>query len=188
MEESNALRVAIDLFQVPSRVRRARQAALPDDIPSLLRIAAGEEEAIAAAAQETGRSPELVTAAAQFFVRQILLAPGADCYRVLGCAKSATTGELRRNLALILRGLHPDVPGQVENGLFAQRVTQAWEMLKTVERRRAYDEAQQSVQAQDAHETRTHFALASGPTGTATARPRAKVRGLRRKLRRWLEG
>ena len=86
-----------------------------------------------------GRSRDTVREAAAFFVEQILLYPGADSYRVLGARPDATYGELRRNMALLLRWLHPDRDRQGERAIFAARVTRAWSDLKTPERRAAYD-------------------------------------------------
>lgn len=138
MAEATALRVAIDLLNVPSRVRLVRAEPLPAGIPMLLAIAAGDEAALAAAAELTGRSSRVVAQAAAFFIEQILLAPDADSYRVLGATRAASGSELRRNMALMLRWLHPDMHG--DHSLFAARVTRAWEDLKTPERRAAYDQ------------------------------------------------
>ena len=89
--------------------------------------------------QSVGRSRETVREAAAFFIEQILLFPDADSYRVLGARPEATNGELRRNMALLLRWLHPDLDRQGERSVFAARVTRAWNDLKTQERRAAYD-------------------------------------------------
>lgn len=139
MSDAVALKVAIDLVQVPSRARYIRSRSLPDGVVVLLRIAAGDEAARAEATHMSGRPRELVIEAAAFFIEQILLFPGADSYRVLGARQNATAGELRRNMALLLRWFHPDLDPQGERSIFAGRVTKAWEDLKTPERRAAYD-------------------------------------------------
>jgi DnaJ-domain-containing protein 1 len=139
MELTSALRRAIDLTHFPSQAERLRSAPLPDDVLILLRIVAGEEEAINEAVQLADRSPEMIREAAAFFVEQILLYPGADSYRVLGAKPDATYAELRRNMALLLRRLHPDRDGQGDPSAYVARVTGAWSDLKTPERRAAYD-------------------------------------------------
>src|SRR5262249_32076942 len=78
--------------------------------------------------------------AATFFIEQILFAPDADSYRVLGAEPQASPAELRRNLALLLRWLHPDLDPRGERSVFIGRVTAAWNNLKTPEKRAAYDE------------------------------------------------
>ena len=88
----------------------------------------------------TGRSRDVVRQAATFFIEQILFAPDADSYRVLGASPQASAGELRRNVALLLRWLHPDRDPQGERSIFVSRVTAAWNDLKTPERRAAYDQ------------------------------------------------
>ena len=139
MAGAPAVRVAIDLVQVPSRVRHYRDRPLPGGVETILRIAAGIEGAEAEAAAAVGRPPELVRRAAAFFIEQILLSSDADSYRVLGADDTATAAQLRHNMALLLRWLHPDVDRLGVRSLFAGRVTEAWETLKTPERRAAYD-------------------------------------------------
>ena len=58
---------------------------------------------------------------------------------MLGAGPEATFGELRRNMALLLRWLHPDHDRRGERAVFAARVTRAWSDLKTQERREMYD-------------------------------------------------
>ena len=55
-----------------------------------------------------GRPPEVSRQAAVFFIEQILLSSDADSYRILGLDHSATAGELRSHMALLLKWLHPD--------------------------------------------------------------------------------
>jgi hypothetical protein len=145
MGEATALKLAIDLLHVPSRVRSMRSAALPRDVPTLLEIAAGNAEAATRASEATGRSRDIIRNAAAFFIEQILLAPDSDSYRVLGGNAQTSSSDLRRNMALLLRWLHPDMGhnGSGDRSIFANRITLAWEDLKTAERRAAYDAQQQ---------------------------------------------
>lgn len=145
MGEATALKLAIDLLHVPSRVRSMRSAGLPGDVPILLEIAAGDAEAATRASEATGRSRDIIRNAAAFFIEQILLAPDADSYRVLGGNAQTSSSDLRRNMALLLRWLHPDMGhnGSGDRSIFANRITLAWEDLKTAERRAAYDAQQQ---------------------------------------------
>ena len=78
--------------------------------------------------------------AAAFFIEQILFAPDADSYRVLGANSQANAAELRRNVALLLKWLHPDVDQSGDRSVFVGRVTTAWNNIKTPERRAAYDD------------------------------------------------
>jgi hypothetical protein len=144
MSDKMALKTAIDLMHVPSQVRLLRSGPLPSDVQMLLRIAAGEDEAESAAVALTGRSHQVVRQAAIFFIEQILFAPESDSYRVLGASPQASASELRRNVALLLRWLHPDLDPRGERSIFIGRVTAAWNDLKTPERRAAYDVMLQS--------------------------------------------
>jgi hypothetical protein len=147
MGHASALKVAIDLMHFPSLVRSVRSSPLPDDVLTLVRIAAGDEEATREAAESEGRASNVVREAATFFIEQVLLHPGADSYRVLGAGPEAPYGELRRNMALLLKWLHPDSDRQDQRAVFATRVTRAWNDLKTRERRAAYDQSQRVSQA-----------------------------------------
>ena len=51
MGELAAVRVAVDLLHLPSRARALKCGQLPDGLEMLLRIAAGDEEIVAAAAK-----------------------------------------------------------------------------------------------------------------------------------------
>ena len=139
MLEAAAVRVAIDLLQMPSRVRMIRQAPLPAGMELLLRVAAGDHGAAAEAAAATGRTESTISDAAGFFVEQVLLAPDADSYRVLGGVKESTAVDLRRNMALLVRWMHPDVAKGNDRARFVARVTFAWDDVKTPDRRQSYD-------------------------------------------------
>jgi len=148
MDHAPALKLALDLMHFPSQVQPMRAAPLPDDLLVLLRIAASDEEMTLQAMKLSGRSQQAVREAVGFFIEQILLFPDADSYRVLGAGPEATSGELRRNMALLLRWLHPDHDRQGERLVFAGRVTRAWNDLKTPERRAAYDQSMQKSLAE----------------------------------------
>jgi len=149
MSDRMALKIAIDLMHVPSQVRLVRSEPLPGDVQILLQIVAGDEEVESAAVALSGRSRSTVQQAATFFIEQILFAPQADSYRVLGASPRASASELRRNVALLLRWLHPDLDPEGERSIFIGRVTAAWNDLKTPERRAAYDKMLQSSYERD---------------------------------------
>ena len=156
MESIAALKIAIDLMHVPSQVRHIRSGPLPVGIPKLLRVAAGEDEAISEAVKLTGRSPDVLCKAAAFFIEQILLCPDADSYRVLGANHEAASSELRRNMAFLLRWLHPDMDQQAAHSIFASRVTGAWEDLKTPDRRELYDKVRRRTKRAKKSTLRKH--------------------------------
>jgi hypothetical protein len=148
MEHASALEAALYLMQSPSQVRLIRSRPLPDGIEVLLRIAANDADTIRQATEWLGRSPETIRQAAAFFIEQILFFPDADSYRILGTTAEASNGDLRRNMALLLRWLHPDLDPHGERSVFARRVTRAWNDLKTHERREAYDRSRRLSGAQ----------------------------------------
>ena len=137
--DGQAMQVAIDLVHFPGRVRHVRTQSLPSGIDVVLGIAARDPDVLNQALAATGRTQENLERAAGFFIEQVLLAPEADSYRVLGANAEASPMLLRRNMALLLRYLHPDVEVEGNRSIFAARVTEAWSNLKTVDRRKAYD-------------------------------------------------
>jgi hypothetical protein len=143
----DGIRVAIELLHVPSRVRIARTEPLPAGVDLLLRIAAGEAEAERTAIASTGRPRDLIRQAAIFFIEQVLLCPNSDSYRVLGTDSQASSGELRRNMALLIKWLHPDQDPGGQRSMFASRVIRAWDDLKTPKRRATYDDVRRIASA-----------------------------------------
>ena len=145
MGHASSLKLAIDLMHSPSRVHSIRSAPLPNDVLVLLRIVAGDEQAISEAVNSEARSREFIREAAGFFIEQILLDPSADSYRVLGCKPETPYRDLRNNMVHLLRWLHPDGHRQNQRVVFAARVTRAWDNVKTQERRDAYDRSRRSA-------------------------------------------
>jgi hypothetical protein len=139
MGGAEALRLALELLHVPSRARLVKSQPLPSGVLLLLQIAADDRTAIDRAIELSGRSEPIVRDAAHFFIEQLLWYPGADSYRALGATRDATNSELKRNMALLMVWLHPDQDRRDERSVFVHRVTNAWNNLKTPERRAAYD-------------------------------------------------
>lgn len=139
MSRDAALKTALSLVKVPTHIRALRASPLPPGIDLLLNLAAGNEDAHRNALELGGRSDQNLMNAAGFFIEQILLHPDSDSYRVLGADQTATTRELRANMALLMRWLHPDLDPEDNRAHLANRVLRAWDDLKTPERRKAYD-------------------------------------------------
>ncbi|QFR33447.1 hypothetical protein [Ancylobacter sp. TS-1] len=141
----DALDAALALLKDPVSVRGLHRKALPEGIPVLLAAAIGDEEVLAVAARRAGKTHDVLQEAASFYVEQSLLSPSSDSYRVLGGTRASTHDELRRNMALLMRWLHPDLQAlrgtaaAANREVFSTRVTNAWGDLKTDERRESYD-------------------------------------------------
>jgi hypothetical protein len=167
MGRSAAMLVALSLLERPSAVRYAVGSPLPGGVTLLLQVAAGEPEALRYAKTRTGRSHAVLQEAADFFIEQVLLHPKADSYRILGASPRAPRTELRQHMALLVKWLHPDTRPQrvsradFDRAVFVHRATQAWEHLKTDERRADYD--------------RTLAELAKSPAPAKRKRPAARA-------------
>jgi hypothetical protein len=141
MRSSEALAAALGMWSYPRLVRKARRMALPRGMTFLLEVAVGDVDALREAAALTSSPQAILQEAACFFIEQVLFSRNADSYRTLGARRQASSNaELRRHMALLMRWLHPDVVlgGKSRRGLdrsvYANRVTKAWEAVKTDER------------------------------------------------------
>ena len=138
-----ALGLALSLRARPAAVRQVNHSGLPEGMTMLLAIAAGDPHALQEAQSETGQTEEVLREAASFFIEQMLFTPQADAYRILGAARDASRQELRRHMVLLMQWLHPDrydgaaAFSGISRTVFARRITQAWQELKTDERRRS---------------------------------------------------
>lgn len=157
MQDASAVKAALHLLHMPANVRLVREAPLPAGVTVVLQIAARDPAALAAAEQATGRDHDTLTSAARFFIEQVLWHPRADHFRLFGADASASNGELKRNMALLMTWLHPDTAApSTAHGAYLARITAAWNDLKTPERRQAY-ETQLERQLAEAAQRHRHF-------------------------------
>jgi hypothetical protein len=139
MHQWAALKTAIALVHLPSLGRSLKSEPLPPGIELLLRVAAGDESVTAEAVKHLSRSSDTVKRACAFYIEQILLCPTSNNYRVLGTEPHCTAAELRANMGQLLKWVHPDASVLPDRAQLALRVTEAWNSLKTPERRALYD-------------------------------------------------
>lgn len=136
----DALEWAMALLQAPGERHVLRVRPLPEGITALLAIAAGAApDALATAAQRFFEPPARVQEAAQFYVREILLYPDADAYRVMGVKADADRELIKAHHRLLQRWLHPDRLQHAADGVFASRVNAAWQQLRNPDLRARYD-------------------------------------------------
>ncbi|WP_240098646.1 J domain-containing protein [Thermomonas flagellata] len=139
----DALHWALALLQAPGERHVLRRRPLPGGIERLLLIAGGEApEVLAQAAAETQEPPARLIEAARFYAREVLFHPQADAYRLLGATADADAAVLKRHHRLLQHWLHPDRVREAEDAVFAARINQAWNRLRTPALRAAYDAGQ----------------------------------------------
>jgi len=139
MTQTGALYHALDLANMPVLARVMREQPLPPKVLDVIKVAAGCEETLGRAQDMTGQNPDVIIEATQLYLREVLFAPGADYYRMLGVSQSAPRKEIRENMLWLMKWLHPDRETSRWQSVFAQRVTVAWDGLKSPERRARYD-------------------------------------------------
>lgn len=140
-----AIDLALAAFKDPGMLAELRERPLPADIGQVIRIAAGESGALQSAQEMTGLEAEVLSEACVFLLQQLLFAPQADSYRVLGTAPDAPSERLREHYRWLMKWLHPDRNQDGWEAVYADRVNVAWQDLKTADRRAEYDLRRQSM-------------------------------------------
>jgi hypothetical protein len=142
---SAALLEALAFLRAPRSRRPGADQRLPEGVLQLIRIAAGEDEASEAAQAATHESPATLREAAIFYIQQVFFAPGSNSYRVLGVDPDASDERLREHYRWLARWLHPDRNPDEWEAVFAERVNNAWQDLRTSERRTRYQPVLEEV-------------------------------------------
>jgi hypothetical protein len=85
--------------------------------------------------------PEELREAFLFFLRQTLLLPQADHYRVLGLPRGCSGEAIKRHHSLLVRLFHPDrMPGNEERSIaLTARINAAYQTLRDPQARKRYD-------------------------------------------------
>jgi hypothetical protein len=154
-----ALEQALACHRAPALLAAALSRPLPDQTLTLLRLAAGDHVLAAHCALACGESETEVVEAAAFFIQQVLFAPGADSYRVLGVNPDAPDERIKEHYRWLVRWLHPDRNTDDWDSVYADRVNVAWQTLRLRDRRLGYDQSR--------------LAGAGLPVAAATPRDRA---------------
>lgn len=136
-----ALDQALALQRSPQLRHLLQRRPLPDGLPEVIRLAAGREPALAAAAEALRVSPPQLLEAVRFYLQQLLFADHGDAYRTLGVRADATADEIRQHYRWLQNWLHPDRQRDEWNAVYAARLNQAWAQLRTAEAREQYDAA-----------------------------------------------
>jgi DnaJ domain len=108
MQSRNALGVALDLFRRPIGVRDQQKQILPNDVITVIRIAAGDAVETSRFGGDHDKRVLEIQEACIFYVQQILFHPGADDYRILGLSPGATSKQIQEHKRMLLKWLHPD--------------------------------------------------------------------------------
>ena len=95
-------------------------------------------------------SPDEILAAARFLVRQVLLAPGASPWRMLGFEAEAPPARVRQHYQLLIRLFHPDRQARMGDldTEYAARLNNAYQALRG-EAGAVEEDAEADVEADD---------------------------------------
>lgn len=140
---TDCIDLVLAMFREPARIADMRERPLPDDVAKIIRLAAGEAQALESAIEASGEVEDTLIEASVFFLQQVLFAPTSDSYRVLGASSDSAQAHLRDNYRWLMKWLHPDRNQDGWEAVYADRVNMAWQDLKTTDRRTKYDEEQE---------------------------------------------
>ena len=136
---SDAFDLMVGVFRSPARSATLRTRELPEGMLDVIRIAAGDEETIAAAKSSTALDESDLNVAAGLMLHDMLFFEGADSYRALGVRRDAEDSQIKRHYRWLVRWLHPDRNPDNMHSVFADRINRAWNSVRTEERRASYD-------------------------------------------------
>jgi hypothetical protein len=127
---NHALDSAIALWQAPRRARVMRSMRIPEGLTLLLRILAGERQALVEAQSLTRLDEDAIISIVEFYVLQIMLFRGAPPRRVLGVEPGAERNQIRRHMGYLMSWLHPDREASGWRLVFARRVLDSWRQIE----------------------------------------------------------
>ncbi|MGZ5786290.1 MAG: J domain-containing protein [Ramlibacter sp.] len=179
-QRSAVERALLDFHRTPGKYALIRQqpSVLFGSVKDVLQIASGR-----APDAEDGSAPAAdVRKAACFFIRCALLYPDADHYALLGLDADADAAMVKDRYRQMMRLMHPDFADALSDANWpadaATRVNQAYDVLSSPVRRRAYDEARDPpappIAPQPHAETRAVFRTAAARPPTTDPRYRLK--------------
>jgi hypothetical protein len=168
---SDALEQALALHATPEKLPQLRERPLPEAVLLLIRIAAGDRQAIQGAATRTKVGTKLLTDAAVLYIQQVLFDADADNYRLLGVRADASEASFREHYRWLMRWLHPDRHADRLGVVYSQRVNLAWHALRSSERRHAYDQQQALDVALPAQKSASSLRRPPGPTMRVPPQP-----------------
>lgn len=179
---NDAFDLMLGVYRAPLRAALLRGRALPRQIIEVIRVAAGDTEAVADARRSTGLNDGELAEAAVLLLHYLLFFDDADHYRVLGVAADADDEQIKRHYRALMRWLHPDRNPDNLHSVFAERVNRAWNTLRTPQRRADYDRDRQADEdtARHAAAARAAAAALSVPHWKAEGRPWLSGRMVRR--------
>jgi hypothetical protein len=138
----------LDFERAPGRYALALREPKPlfDATHAVMLLAAGRPVA-GLPPLEPGQHTGAVQQAARFFVRTVLLRPGADHYNLLGLMPGFEAAALRDHYRLMIRLTHPDfaASGEVWPVDAASRINIANDVLSSVLKRAEYDASQKAA-------------------------------------------
>lgn len=129
MHPSRALVAAIALSRAPGLAVVLRAQPLPSGVELLLRILTHDADASQTARAMTDLSESELIAAAELYVLQVMLYPGAPSRRILGVQPDEDRTVIRAHLRFLLHWLHPDKNSSKWHAPFARRIIAAWRQI-----------------------------------------------------------
>jgi len=125
-----ALHAALRLARNPGLKRKFQHEPLPDGIRWLIRVASQPPAAAHPGTKLNGADPVFLRAASIFFLESVLWMEGGNPFRALGLPPGASQNDIAVAAWTLMLWLHPFIGSAEPEGVFADRVMDAWIALK----------------------------------------------------------
>jgi hypothetical protein len=130
MRREVAVVEAIDVFKQPSKARLLRKLDLPEDMLTLIKIAAGDQALTDEWSASCRETPETIRQAAVFYLQQTIAQNDNDSFRTLGLKINASSELVRLHKRWLLKWLHPDLNTSKWETMLFHRVTSVAAILE----------------------------------------------------------
>ena len=137
--------LALEYYRAPlsfpqlADVRQPLPAGMDELLASFRTLFA--EDRIGQTAAALGATPDECRNAVRFFIKQVLFSPRADYYRLLGLDQDATHEDIKRHYRHLISIFHPDrdISDASWDDVHVPRLNEAYNTLRSADRRKAYD-------------------------------------------------
>jgi curved DNA-binding protein CbpA len=136
--------LVLDCYRSPHLLRSLSDTSipLPEGIDGVMRAAIAAETAANDVGEAIAATPAELRQATLLFVKNVVLTPGADHYRVLGLRFNATFDQIDTHYRLLLALLQLDAEASTRDLVrYVTRISRAYSVLGEERRRHSYDKA-----------------------------------------------
>jgi len=104
----SCVQTAMEVYRQPSRLNRIRDAEIPSDALTIIKIASGESKILEEEALDLGVEQESLREASFLYLRTVISSADGNHARALALPRNATLADVKSHKRWLLKWLHPD--------------------------------------------------------------------------------